>query len=331
MNHINFKVIVLLGSLLLSCSTENESPFVDIPTTPTAQRIPVKFQLDLAKEVLPFPQTKAMPSLDIGEPISKAEEEGEGGTSPTDPTTPDIATNEYYQYLEYIVYAEDATTPLKRSRFNVQDEETDGITASVVDSLLPGSYHFCFLAHSDPQVTFTEQTATFTKVGDTFHLYKSLDIDEGATINESYMLGRIVGRIEFVSTDQVADNLASLQIEVENYPYAIDLKTGKGCSSNSSYTQTDNFTEEQRGQTHQTHSFFTFQPASGENLIIQLTATDRAGNVTRSREPIESSPTWNHIIRYTGVLYTPKVSEDNFQIEIEKEWNTEIQNEDIGK
>lgn len=329
MNHINFKVIVLLGSLLLSCSTENESPFVDIPTTPTAQRIPVKFQLDLAKEVLPFPQTKAMPSLDIGEPISKAEEEG--GTSPTDPTTPDIATNEYYQYLEYIVYAEDATTPLKQSRFDVQDEETDGITASVVDSLLPGSYHFCFLAHSDPQVTFTEQTATFTKVGDTFHLYKSLDIDEGATINESYTLGRIVGRIEFVSTDQVADNLASLQIEVDNYPYAIDLTTGTGCPSNSSYTQTDNFTEEQRGQTHQTHSFFTFQPASGENLIIYLTATDKAGNVTRSREAIESSPTWNHIIRYTGVLYTPKVSEDNFQIEIDKEWNTEIQNEDIGK
>ena len=329
MNHINFKVIVLLGSLLLSCSTENESPFVDIPTTPTAQRIPVKFQLDLAKEVLPFPQTKAMPSLDIGEPISKAEEEG--GTSPTDPTTPDIATNEYYQYLEYIVYAEDATTPLKRSRFDVQDEETDGITASVVDSLLPGSYHFCFLAHSDPQVTFTEQTATFTKVGDTFHLYKSLDIDEGATINESYTLGRIVGRIEFVSTDQVADNLASLQIEVDNYPYAIDLTTGKGCPSNSSYTQTDNFTEEQRGKSHLTHSFFTFQPASGENLIIYLTATDKAGNVTRSREAIESSPTWNHIIRYTGVLYTPKVSEDNFQIEIEKEWNTEIQNEDIGK
>ena len=168
-------------------------------------------------------------------------------------------------------------------------------------------------------------------MGDTFHLYKSLDIDEGATINESYMLGRIVGRIEFVSTDQVADNLASLQIEVDNYPYAIDLTTGTGCPSNSSYTQTDNFTEEQRGQTHQTHSFFTFQPASGENLIIYLTATDKAGNVTRSREAIESSPTWNHIIRYTGVLYTPKVSEDNFQIEIEKEWNTEIQNEDIGK
>ena len=102
-------------------------------------------------------------------------------------------------------------------------------------------------------------------------------------------------------------------------------------AANPEKTAADNFTEEQRGQTHQTHSFFTFQPASGENLIIYLTATDKAGNVTRSREAIKSSPTWNHIIRYTGVLYTPKVSEDNFQIEIDKEWNTEIQNEDIGK
>ena len=329
MNHINFKVIVLLGSLLLSCSTENESPFVDIPTTPTAQRIPVKFQLDLAKEVLPFPQTKAMPSLDIGEPISKAEEEG--GTSPTDPTTPDIATNEYYQYLEYIVYAEDATTPLKRSRFDVQDEETDGITASVVDSLLPGSYHFCFLAHSDPQVTFNEQTATFTKVGDTFHLYESMDIDEGAEVIETFKLKRIVSRIEFVSTDQVAENLVSLQIKVDNYPYAIDLTTGIGRSSNSRYTQTDIFTEEQRGKASQTHSFFSFQLAAGEQLAIELTATDRNGNTTRVREDITSSPEWNRIIRYTGVLYTPKVSEDNFQIDIENEWNTDIKNEDIGK
>lgn len=330
MNHINLKAIVLLGSLLLSCSTENESPFVDIPITPAVQRIPVKFQLDLAKEVLPFPQTKAMPSLDVGEPISKAEEEG-GGTSTPDPVTPDVATSEYYQYLEYIVYTEGSDVPMKRTRFDLNHEETNGITASVVDSLLPGSYHFCFLAHSDENVSFNEQTATFTKVGDTFHHYETLEIEEGAKINENYTLKRIVGRIEFVSTDKVADNLASLHIEVDNYPYAIDLTTGTGLSSNSKYTQEDTFIDSQRGQDRQTHSFFAFQPASGEKLTIQLTATDNEGNITRYRNAIESSPTWNHIIRYTGVLYTPKVSDDTFSIEVEKDWNTEIEDTDIGK
>lgn len=329
MNNVNFKMIILAFSLLLSCVMEDESPFVEDPTTLTAQRIPVKFQIDLAQEILPFPTTKVMPTLNISDPISKSEEEGE--TSPTNPTTPDIATDEYYQYLEYIVYKDDSDVPLKRSTFSLQDEETNGINASVVDSLLPGSYHFCFLAHSDPQVTFNEQTATFRKVGDTFHLYESMDIDEGAEVIEIFKLKRIVSRIEFVSTDQVAENLASLQIKVDNYPYAIDLTTGIGRSSNSRYTQTDIFTEEQRGKASQTHSFFSFQLAEGEQLAIELTATDRNGNTTRVREDITSSPEWNRIIRYTGVLYTPKVSEDNFQIDIENEWNTDIKNEDIGK
>ncbi|MGM9798075.1 MAG: hypothetical protein ACI3ZY_11005 [Parabacteroides sp.] len=330
MNNVNFKAIVLLLSLLLSCTTENESPFEEKPIVLSSQRIPIKFKLDLAQEVLPFPQTKAMPSLDVGEPISKSDEEG-GGTTPSDPVTPDVATDEYYQYLEYIVYTAGSDVPLKRTRFSLNDEETNGITASVVDSLLPGSYHFCFLAHSDAQVSFNEQTATFKKVGDTFHLYTTMDITEGSVVSQTYLLNRIIGRIEFVSTDKVAENLASFQISVENYPFSIDLATGIGRSSNSKYMQTDSFTDEQKGQNRQTHSFFSFQPTTSEQLIINLIAKDNEGNVTRVRENIQSTPEWNRIIRYTGVLYTPKVSDDTFNIEIEKEWNPEIEDTDIGK
>ena len=127
MNNVNFKAIVLLLSLLLSCTTENESPFEEKPIALSSQRIPIKFKLDLAQEVLPFPQTKAMPDLDIADPISKAEG---GETSTTDPTSPDIATQEYYQYLEYIVYTADSDIPLKQSNL-VSRWRDDGITASL--------------------------------------------------------------------------------------------------------------------------------------------------------------------------------------------------------
>ena len=316
-------------SLLLSCSSVTEE-LVSLKTE-AAPRIPVNFQINLSEEILPLSGTKAMPTLTVPEPTSKA---GEGESSDTDPSTPDIATTEYYQYLEYIVYKDDSSTPLKRTQFHYQTGDvTNGISASVIDSLLPGNYHFCFLAHSDGNVSFSEQTATFQKVGDTFHHYTTLAIEEGAVVTETFTLKRIVGRIEFVSTDRVAENLASLQINVENYPYTIDLTTGIGLSSDSDsqYTQKDEFTEAQRGQANQTHSFFSFQPATSEALLIHLTATDENGQTTRVREEITSSPTWNHIIRYTGVLYTPKVSEDAFTIEIEKEWNTSIQDTDIGK
>lgn len=324
MNKSNFGVFTLFLSVLLSCHSVTEE-LVSLKTE-VEPRIPVRFQINLSEEILPITGTKSMPALSIPEPTSKADE----GESSEDSSRPNEA-NEYYQYLEYIVYTEDSTTPLKRTRFGLQNEEINGVEAIVIDSLLPGNYHICFLAHSDANVSFSEQTATFKKVGDTFHHFATLDIAEGAKVSESFTLNRIVGRIDFVSTDQVADNLASLQIRVENYPYAIDLTTGEGLSSNSEYTQTDGFTDEQRGQNCQTHSFFSFQPATGEQLIINLTAKDKAGNTTRVREPIESSPTWNHIIRYTGVLYTPKVSDDTFNIEIEKDWNTAIEDTDIGK
>ena len=326
MNKTNLGLFALFLSVLLSCHSFTEE--LASLNTEVEPRIPVRFQINLSEEILPLSGTKSMPALSIPEPTSKADE---GGSS-EDPSTPDIATEEYYHYLEYIVYKDGSTTPLKRTQFNYQKGDvTNGITASVVDSLLPGTYHFCFLAHSDANVSFSEQTATFQKVGDTFHFYTTIDIAEGSVVTRNYLLKRIVGRIEFVSTDKVAENLASLQIRVKNYPYAIDLTTGIGCSSDSEYTQIDEFSDEQRGQNRQTHSFFSFQPATSEQLIINLTAKDKAGNTTRVREPIASSPTWNHIIRYTGVLYTPKVSDDTFNIEIEKEWNQTIEDTDIGK
>ena len=324
MNKTNFGVFTLFLSVLLSCHSVTEE-LVSLKTE-VEPHIPVRFQINLSEEILPITGTKSMPALSIPEPTSKADE---GGSS-EDPSRPNEA-NEYYQYLEYIVYTEDSTIPLKRTRFSLQNEEINGVEAIVIDSLLPGNYHICFLAHSDDNVSFSGQTATFQKVGDTFHFYTTIDIAEGSVVTRNYLLKRIVGRIEFVSTDKVADNLASLQIKVENYPYAIDLTTGIGCSSDSEYIQIDEFTAEQRGQNRQTHSFISFQPSAGEELEIYLTATDQAGNTTRVREAITSSPTWNHIIRYTGVLYTPKVSDDTFNIEIEKEWNQTIEDTDIGK
>lgn len=324
MNKTNFGVFTLFLSVLLSCHSVTEE-LVSLKTE-VEPRIPVRFQINLSEEILPITGTKSMPALSIPEPTSKADE---GGSS-EDPSRPNEA-NEYYQYLEYIVYTEDSTTPLKRTRFGLQNEEINGVEAIVIDSLLPGNYHICFLAHSDDNVSFSGQTATFQKVGDTFHFYTTIDIAEGSVVTKNYLLKRIVGRIEFVSTDKVADNLATLQIRVKNYPYAIDLTTGIGCSSDDEYTQEDVFTDEQIGLNHQTHSFFSFQPATSEQLLIYLTATDQEGKTTRVRKDIESSPTWNHIIRYTGVLYTPKVSDDTFNIEIEKEWNTAIEDTDIGK
>ena len=112
MNRTNFGILSLFLSLLLSCSSVTEE-LVSLKTE-AAPRIPVNFQINLSEEILPLSGTKAMPTLTVPEPTSKA---GEGESSDTDPSTPDIATTEYYQYLEYIVYKDDSPTPLKRTQF----------------------------------------------------------------------------------------------------------------------------------------------------------------------------------------------------------------------
>lgn len=321
--------ITLCCILVLSCSKETDAP----GSLNTGKWTTIRFQVNLDREVLPFTPTKAMPTLDITEPTAASN--NDPGTTPEEPDNPDPSspgTNEYFKYLDYIVYKEGEETPLKTTRFDLESEESNGIEANVVDSLLPGRYHICFLAHSDIDATIDDKAAGFQRVTDTFHHYSEvLEINEGMIVEKEFMLKRIVSRIEFVSTDKVDENLADFTIQVENYPYQIDLTTGIGQSSDSSYKQTDTFTEEQRGQAKQTHSFLTFIPDTGESLEVSLTAKEEEGNITRFRDNIEVNPERNRVIRYTGVLYTPKVSDDQFTISIETAWDQEIIENDLGK
>ena len=94
MNRTDLGMLSLFLSLLLSCSSVTDE-LVSFKTE-AAPRIPVNFQINLSEEILPLSGTKAMPTLTVPEPTSKA---GDGESSDTDPSTPDIATTEYYQYL----------------------------------------------------------------------------------------------------------------------------------------------------------------------------------------------------------------------------------------
>jgi len=53
--------------------------------------------------------------------------------------------------------------------------------------------------------------------------------------------------------------------------------------------------------------------------IIQISfslAKNQINEVTREREVNDILPLINHIIRYTGILYTPKESDDTFTLDI---------------
>lgn len=298
--------LVAIACLLCFCccnGTEKEVPNSDLQE----ELSPIQFTIDLQKEVLPFPVTKSIPELNIPEPIPQNPDAEE------DPSTPDIDPDNLYNRIDYIVYQSGKPDILvKHKQFTPQDPDF----TIIYDSLPSGNYHICFLAHSDKNISVSGQTALFSKVSDTFHLFLTQEVQTGERIIKDITLQRIVGKIEFISADAVPKALKSFTINVSNYQNKIDLTTGNGISQNTPYTQTDTFNDSDIGKTNFSHSFFTFIPAPEFMLKAHLSAKNQINEVTREREVNDILPLINHIIRYTGILYTPKESDDTFTLDI---------------
>ncbi|WP_165154652.1 hypothetical protein [Parabacteroides sp. ZJ-118] len=300
------KELVAIACLFCFCGcnrTEKEVPAPDLHV----KLSPVQFTIGLQKEILPFPVTKSIPELNIPEPISQNPDAEE------DPSTPEIDPDHLYNRIDYIVYQSGNPDILvKHRQFTPQDPDF----TIIYDSLPPGNYHVCFLAHSDRNISVSGQTALFSKVSDTFHLFLTQEVQAGESIIKDITLQRIVSKIEFISTDAVPEFLKSLTINVSNYQNEIDLTSGNGISRNTPYTQTYTFNDSDIGKTRFTHSFFTFIPAPGSMLEAHLSAQNQRNEVTRERAVNDIQPLMNHIIRYTGLLYTPRVSDDTFTLDV---------------
>ena len=254
--------LVAIACLLCFCccnGTEKEVPNPDLQE----ELSPIQFTIDLQKEVLPFPVTKSIPELNIPEPIPQNPDAEE------DPSTPDIDPDNLYNRIDYIVYQSGKPDILvKHKQFTPQDPDF----TIIYDSLPSGDYHICFLAHSDKNISVSGQTALFSKVSDTFHLFLTQEVQAGERIIKDITLQRIVGKIEFISADAVSKALKSFTINVSNYQNKIDLTTGNGISQNTPYTQTDTFNDSDIGKTNFSHSFFTFIPAPEFMLKAHLSA-----------------------------------------------------------
>jgi hypothetical protein len=214
--------LVAIACLLCFCccnGTEKEVPNPDLQE----ELSPIQFTIDLQKEVLPFPVTKSIPELNIPEPIPQNPDAEE------DPSTPDIDPDNLYNRIDYIVYQSGKPDILvKHKQFTPQDPDF----TIIYDSLPSGNYHICFLAHSDKNISVSGQTALFSKVSDTFHLFLTQEVQAGERIIKDITLQRIVGKIEFISADAVPKALKSFTINVSNYQNKIDLTTGNGISQN---------------------------------------------------------------------------------------------------
>lgn len=300
------KELGAIACLFYFCCCDKADKEIIIPD-PQEQLIPVQFTIDLKKEILPFPSTKRIPETDIPEPSPKNPDNEES------PTVPDVDPENLYNQIDYIVYQNgEPDILIKHKQFTPQDPDF----TIVYDSLPAGNYRICFLAHSDKSISISGQTAHFDNVSDTFHYLLSQEIQTGEKIIKDVTLQRIVSEIEFMATEVIPNNLKSFTIDISNYQNQIDLITGNGISQDTPYTQTYLFKDTDYGKEKFSHAFLTFVPAKEELLSASLKAVDQIGDIRREIEVPDIQPIRNRIIRYTGILYTPKESEDTFTLDI---------------
>jgi len=290
------------GILLAACH-----PTDDIVNS-EVELVPVKFQLSLKADISPFTQTKAMPPLNIPEPppAHNNPEVPEG-----EKDLPDLCSA-----IEYLVFNEDKNELIRHLHFTKADDDF----SIIYDSLPAGSYKIAVLAHSSRCKKLDNHILTLENITDVFHINKSLSVSKKEEIVDDFTLARIVGRIEFVSTNTVTENLKTLDLNVSNYPDRIDMFTGKGVVSSEKKTFRYSFQTEDLK-----FGFMTLVPENNGKLDIGLVVTDVQDDVFYSRNIANVLPFANRAVRYTGNLY-PAVSDNTFILSVENggKWDDDI-------
>ena len=306
------KEILFLLSLLCFCNCSNPLSD-DIEQTPDT--FPVKFTVQLNKEISPFVNVRSFPNDSIPEPQIN-------GDTISLPNSGDI------QYvctcIDYIVYkTENTQTPFKSRRYISDNLDIDfGI---VYDTLPAGNYEIRFLAHSSITNEQSENILTFDKVTDAFYKQISLTIGSGENSISDINLQRIVGRVEFMATDTIHSNLKQFEIHITNYPNRFNILTGKGIPSSETSIITHPFTSNDIGKSNNSHTLLTFIPEVGQNLSIELLSLDYSNKPIRNYTITSVTPQVNKTVRYSGKLYSPTFNNNTLNLFLENiNWGESI-------
>ncbi|MBP3519181.1 MAG: hypothetical protein J6K31_12460 [Parabacteroides sp.] len=291
-----------LACVLYLTGCESSSSEEVIPQTTF---VPVQFSVQVEKEIISFPATRSMPDSPIPEPT--ASKAGENDTE----------LNDLCSTIEYVVFKNEETPAfVKHKQFTYNPTDLDADFSCIYDSLPQGDYRFYFLAHNSKTAELSGSTFSFDSISDTFYETLSLNIGVAETVNEDITLQRIVSRIEFMATDPVSGQLKQFDMEIDGRSDRLDLFTGQGIKNPDKQMFSHTFTEDEIGDVNKIHAFYTFIPATDNQITARLSAITKNDELIRERQIKDITPERNKIIRYKGRLYSRSESDDTFQISI---------------
>lgn len=305
------------AGLLSACSSDSESLEVIDEGT-----VSVRFYLELQPDVVPF-GTRVMPG---GLPAEPSVVEEPPVSEPEEPI--EEPAESMFSCLEYVVFDQDDRI-IKHQQ--LKSEEGNTTEMMVADEFSPGSYQICFMAHSSSGVQLDGNNLVFPdEVGECFFYSDNFEVEIGNDIEENFTLSRVVSRVEFVSKDDVPDNITSFKVETSGIYKTFDLLYGYAAKETSAFTLTHVFTDDDRTPGNApVHAFYTFVPQGEGNTLAKATlqALDAEEESVREKEITDIPIYPNRITRYTGILYT-NATDASFNLVINTDWGEAIE-EDI--
>ena len=316
-------VAILSLGLLLWTSCEQDS-FTE--TNLEEQEVIVQFNVSLRQEISPFRTTRAIPGNAPEEPTpqkSETTEEPGSGTEVTQPTTT-------LTFVDYAVYDAEGTY-LRHARKEINVGPDGSAQFSLQESFTAGIYKISFLAHSVEDAQFSEETnvVTFPKINDTFWGNEEFEIEAGETNQSfSFSIQRAIAGVEFLPSDEVPEQVHHFNIETSCLYNTINLLDGTTSDATIPLNYSYIFTAEDRNPgTLVSQIFYTFVPEKDESAessfidAITLSALTEEEEIERTRILTNVPIYQNKITRYTGTLYTARIVDGEFSVNIDSEWD----------
>lgn len=194
-------------------------------------------------------------------------------------------------------------------------------------ALAPGTYKVVIVAHNQdktPTMTNAEKITFSGDLSDTFSWSDDITVGEGNGLDVDVSMHRVVAMVRFVTTDNVPDNVSTLQFYYTGGSSTLDGLTGTGCV-NSRQTVKFSITDDMKGKPA-TFEIYTFPKSDSKELKIEVTGLDATGNTVRSHTFNNVPVSRNQITQFTGALFSDNPvtgdTSSKFMLTTDDEWLT---------
>lgn len=190
-----------------------------------------------------------------------------------------------------------------------------------------GTHELFFIGHNQDNLDFNinNYNLLFSKIGDTFTHYLSIEVNQDTKSSQSISLVRQVAKFELVATDAIPTNITSLYIVATNGSTTLNAKNGKG-GIKSIQSKTINIPISFIGTKNNTFSCYTFLPSNDSaEMSFSVSAKDKDGNIMYSHQFENVPMEINSITRYSGIFFSNEIKYTGTII-IDDEWKNIINN-----